>query len=348
MKLAFLAICTCPLIALSSADLASTYSQGETRTTEYSVEESSSLVDLSVLMNGEDSGMPGDMQQEKSRTFSGTFTDTILRASDGEVSSFSRTYADLEDETSASMSGPMGDQNMDSWGESDLDGLTVLFTKEAGGGFVATFPEDESGDDELLEGLEALLPWAEFLTDENVKIDDEWNIEPFALWNALNLGGNLSFVSNGDEGMLMSQDAAAASGHSLRDAMTVDGEITASLISIEDGIANFTLALEVDVVQDLSEAMRALAEEQIGNAPDGAMMPDIETLEDAREYEGEGTVLWHIDGGYMVSMELSLEFTETQSMVMSMSMGPDEMSIDQTLTSEGETELLVEVEVTRE
>ena len=77
-------------------------------------------------------------------------------------------------------------------------------------------------------------------------------------------------------------------------------------------------------------------------------MPDIETLEDAREYEGEGTVLWHIDGGYMVSMELSLEFTETQSMVMSMSMGPDEMSIDQTLTSEGETELLVEVEVTRE
>ena len=326
----------------NATDLASLYRGGEVRMTTFSLEESRSLSDLQVLMNGKDAGMDGNVRQDGTRTASGTFTDRILRASDGDVMALTRSFADVEGLQLMARTGPMGDSSeSEEPTSSALNGLTVLFTKDEGD-FVASYSEDESGDEELLDSLKALLPWGEYLTSDSIDIDDEWDIKPRALWSALHLGGDLGLAAESD------QDLSSTSDLKEDESLVIDGEITATLTSIEDGIANITLLLEVEEFQDLTDVMNRLADEAPVGPHGSAEIPVIDAMENERQYDGEGTMLWNIAGGYMVSLELSLDFTQTQTMDMSMEMGQETLTIEQVMVSEGELDFRVEVEVSRD
>jgi hypothetical protein len=325
------------------AELTSTYEAKEIRTTTFSYEESNVMVDMQMLMNGEENPMMGgDMDASGTDSSGGVFTDTILRSTDGMPTSFTRLYSDLNSANSSSMYGPMGDMDSDNTMETELNDLTVTFTFDEEE-YTAEFPEGEAGDEELLEGLDGLLPWADFLSRGSVDVEDEWDVEPKMLWDTFHLGGELSFENTSEEDSMMAPPAGE------EDLLEVDGEITATLKSIEDGIATITLAIEVTEFMDLTELAIEMAENAPDDAmPEGMMMPEIMSMEIEKEYEGEGTILWDIDGGYLVNLELSLEYSESQAMSMMLSMGPEDMEIEQNTTTEGEITYTVEVEVTRE
>lgn len=342
MKLTrFAAVAGLALVPLGTT-LQSTHKAGETRVTTFTITESTSMVDMQVLMNGEEGGM-GEMEmtQEMTGMRAGVFTDSVRRGADGAPAIFTRNYSDLEKTADMFMSNEMmGDEESSQEFESDLEGLTVLFTLDEGD-YTASFPEGEAGDEDLLEGLEALLPWGGLLSSGEVSVDDEWEVEPRAFWSSLSLGADLAWEDGEDVEGTLSVDPDT-------DEAEVDGEITATLTSVEDGLATITLAVEISEFIDMTEAVLAEAEgEDPGDVPEGAMMPDIKGLTTEESTEGEATVVWNIEGGYMVSFDANLETASEQTLQMAFEGGPQSMEIEQISSFEGELEISVEVTVER-
>ena len=340
MKTLLFAALTGALVSPIAADFQSTFTPGEVRTTIFSIDETSSLVEVEVIMNGEENPMDGGMQQEQTFSTGGTFTDKILRAEGSELNTFTRTYSDLMADMTMDMVDPMGEANRsESSSESDLEDVTVLFTLDEGD-FVASYPEDESGDEELLEGLLGQLPFADFLPDGEAEIDAEWEVEPTLIWDVLNLGGELSLVdADSDE-----EDAEMMKAFNDDDLVEIEGEVDATLTSIEDGLATIALVIEMTRHRDLTDAVNAMTEAQ----GDAEGMPQMDLMEDEKQYEGEGTLVWNLRGGYLVSLELELTYEEVQTMNMVLPFGPDGITMEQTMTSEGEASMTIEVEVTRD
>lgn len=322
--------------------LQSTHMTGETRVTTFTIEESSSMVDMQVLMNGEEGGM-GEMSmtQEMSDMRTGVLTDTVQRGADGVPAIFTRNYSELQKTADMFISDErMGDNESSQEFESDLEGLSVQFTLDEGE-YSAAFPEGEAGDEDLLEGLEALLPWGGLLSSGEVSVDDEWEIEPRAFWLSLALGTEMAWEDGEDAEGMISVDEDSEN-------VEVEGEVTATLTSVEDGLATITLAVELSQFTDMTEAVLAEAEgEDPGDVPEGAMMPDIKGLTMDESTEGEATVVWNIKGGYMVSFDASLETTSEQTLTMEFEGGPQSMEIEQISSFEGELEISVEVTVER-
>ena len=65
-------------------------------------------------------------------------------------------------------------------------------------------------------------------------------------------------------------------------------------------------------------------------------------------YEGEGVLLWDLDGGYPVSLRFDFESQETLTMLMLQAAGPEPVEIEQTIVSEGRFVETIQVEVERE
>ena len=323
-------------------DLASRHEEGEVRTTTFSIDESSSLVDIQVLMNGELNPAGVDIQREQVSTKGGTFTDKILGIDDSDLSAFTRTYGELMGEmTRSTFDTDAGENTKERTMESPLDGLTVHFNREEGA-FLASFPEDEdAGDEELLEDLPATLPFAGFLPEFSVEVDDEWEVGIEVLWDALNLLDGLA-LRDPD---LDEEDSKLMDLINDNDIVEIEGEVMATLSSLEDGLATLTLAVEMIETWDLTEAMNTVRET---DEDEGMGMPEMDLFMNRKESEGEGTLVWDLRGGHMVSLEIDLDFEIIQSVNMSMSMGPRDMKIEQAMTTAGELTATFEMEITRE
>jgi len=340
MKILLFAALTGALVSPIAPDFQSTFTPGEVRTTIFSIDESSSLVEVEVIMNGEENPTDGGMQQERTVSTGGTFTDKILRAKGSELNTFTRTYSDLMADMAMDMVDPLGESRMsESSSESELEDVTVLFTLDEGD-FVASYPEDESGSEELLEGLLGHLPFAEFLPDGDAKVDAEWEVEPTLIWDVLNLGGELSLVDpDSDE-----DDAEIMKALNDDELVEIEGEVDATLASIEDDLATIALAIEMTQYRELTDAVNAMGEAQ----GDSEGMPQMDLMEDEKRYEGEGTLVWNLRAGYLVSLELELTYEEVQTMNMVLPFGPDGITLEQTMTSEGTASMTIEVEVSRD
>lgn len=338
MKTLLFAALACALASPPAADLQSTYTVGESRTTLFNIEESSSLTSVQVILNGEESPSDEEMQQDQDFGRGGTFTDKILRAEDGELSAFTRTYSDLMSDRTMDMINPMGEQSLtESASESELDDVTVLFTLDEGE-LVASYPEGEQGDEELIDGLLGHLPFAEFLPEGEVEVDAEWEVEPRLIWDVLNLGGDLSLVDPEAD----AEDTVMMEALDDDELVEISGQVNATLDSLEDGLATITLEIEMIEYRDLTEALNGLVDGS------GEAVPEMELAESEKQYEGEGTLVWDMGGGYMVSMELELTLEDVQIMHINLPFGPDDMSVEQTMISEGEITASFEVEVTRD
>jgi hypothetical protein len=125
------------------------------------------------------------------------------------------------------------------------------------------------------------------------------------------------------------------------------GEMTATLVGVTevDGRAQAEISLEVDVsiVQDNTEMARADME-QPDDLPEGAIVPDLESMVVETTYEGEGTLVWDIEGGYLVSLEFELELESIQTVQLLVEFGGQSMDIEQVMTFEGERYMSIEVE----
>jgi hypothetical protein len=248
---------------------------------------------------------------------------------------FDREYEELGLNWSIEITPPFGEgTNEETSGESELEGATVRFTWDADDEeFTSAFPEGEDGDEDLLEGLTAEFPWASYLPEEGVEADDEWNIAPEALIQTIELGGDMSLTDD-QEGM------PSAMGQ-IRGGMDEDwdGEMTATLVGVTevDGRAQAAISIEVDVSIERDNTEEARAEmEQPDDLPEGAVIPDLESMEIETTFEGEGTLVWDVDGGYLVSLELELEIESIQTVQLVVEFGGQSMDIEQVMVFEGE------------
>ena len=343
MKLVLIAAAAGLSLAALSADLTSTYAKGEIRTTQFSYEESSSLVDVEMLMDGEEGPMGApdmEMEMDTVNGQSGVFADTITRGGEGKPDGFLRLYSDLELHSSMSMRSSMfDDQDSEELKESELEGVSVAFAFEDGE-YTAEFPGEEAADKEVLAGLEALLPWASLLPEEGVEVEAEWEIDAEAFAGFFDLGGDLAWDSEGND----------SEGNDSEDAQEseVEGTVTATLTKIEDGEATISISFELSELVDLTGVSMNMVGEEPDDVPEGMMMPDMIAFTIEKESEGEGTAIWNIEGGYLSSLELECEFTSVQEMIMVMEMGPETMEMEEISTSEGEATFSVEVTVERE
>ncbi|MFT5285188.1 MAG: hypothetical protein ACI8TQ_001350 [Planctomycetota bacterium] len=340
MKSLLITAAALALFAPDAVLLESKHTEGEVRRTTVQYEKVTSLVEMTASQNGQEMPPMEGMEQEQSVSRTGSFVDKALKVEEGDLLVFEREYVEFQESHSMSMSGPMGSQSNDGETESELNGKRVHFEVEDGE-FVASYPEDQDGDDEWLEGLDAELPWAQFLGTGDLNVGDEWEVEPRLVWRALNPGGQLSFT---DENGQTGQPTIDI------DEIEFDGAVKAKLVAIEDvdgaPHAQISITLEFVAISDLTELMAN--QEAPEDAPAGMPMPDIDSMIFESDYTGEASLSWSIGTGAMQSFELTYEIEETQIMELSFEMGPETMSIEQMMTFEGEGSLTVSQEEGRE
>jgi hypothetical protein len=315
----------------------------------FTVESSSTMVEMRALMNGEENpGMP-DMERGDSSKLEGSFRDLVTRVDGDLLAAFDREYLEILETSANHMSDPMmGDVDQNSEKTTPLGELTVQFA-HGEEGFEASFPGDTSEDEQLLEGLTGPVDFTGLLPAGEVDVDDEWAVSAESIWSFFEPGGNLSLEDSNPSERLPSGvlviDARALPAE-------LDGDCTASLAEIRevDGARCAVIALSIEFTRsrDLTEMMAASADRDPEDMPEGAVMPDVESFETETAYEGDGTLVWNLEAGVASSLEINVESERTETMLMVLGMGPEDLEIEQTMIFEGETALSYEVEVTHE
>ncbi|MGD2018721.1 MAG: hypothetical protein PVJ89_11430 [Planctomycetota bacterium] len=219
-----------------------------------------------------------------------TFTDEYLAVDGGRATKVARTFDELSDSSSQTVSLPDGEGGEDSReGESELTGTTVVFTwDEDEEEYSAEFGEEEEADEDLLEDLEGDADFVFMLPGEEVEVGDSWELEASAFTMISSPSGDLKIDSEEDD------DDDGEFGEQFEDNLSGDFEVT--LEEIEDGVAKMTFE---GVVETEIEMEREAPEE----APDG--------LEFSQTYEFSfdvsGTLLWDMERGIATSMELEAD-----------------------------------------
>ncbi|MDF1839446.1 MAG: hypothetical protein P1V35_16380, partial [Planctomycetota bacterium] len=170
-------LCSSALLGFSET-FASKATEGEVIVRTFAFTSESAMEDMSVTMNGEEGPSHGaDMEQES--TFSTEFVvrDTHVKVADGQAELVERTYVSMESTRTEHMVAPMAEEPMDmeSTGESELAEKTVMLEAK-GDGTVATWAEDEEGDEALLEDLEICEDFGVLLPAGEQKLEGTWSI----------------------------------------------------------------------------------------------------------------------------------------------------------------------------
>ncbi len=307
------------------------------------------LESMDMLMNG--SPNPIDMGMEMSGVNNTVIavTDEYVSVSGARPAKLQRTFETITVEGEGSTANNMtGEVEMSMEGESELTGANVVFTWDADSEeYEVAFAEDEEGDEELLAELDEDMDLRALLPSGEISVDDEWEIDPDALKALLLPGGNLhlDIEMDGDDAGMGGPGGGMDGnyGEMMGDA---DGTFTGKLTGTKevDGrkVAVITLTVEVDSSNDMTEMMREqMAEMEL--PPEAASM-EIESVDVELSLEGEGQLLWDIEGGHFHSLELNLEVSSTMDNVMAMSMQGTEMAMESTMEFTATQTVLATVE----
>jgi hypothetical protein len=309
-----------------TGDLAQRFEKGQVLTTTISMESATTLEESATLVNGNEMPMPAEMTSEANMTSTISFTDKVLRASDSQLSAFQRTYTEAGDSRSTRMVDPMGgDHSGDIARVSQLIDIPILFER-GDDGFEASFPEDSEGDDDWLDGLLATPDWNLLLPEETPKIGDEWEVSVDLLKGLREPGGDIAWEVDG-EATGIEGEVQAPPGIT-----DYEGEISAKLVEIEDGVATIEFELEVSSETDLTDYVTEDGM-LIGDEDSGMPTPEMEALIIETESEGSGVCYWDMEAGRMNSLILEIESEETQTVVMALEMGGQSMDIESISTS---------------
>lgn len=299
------------------------------------------LDDMNMTMNGQDPPMMPEIDMTLSTDMEVVVSDEYVAIGDGAPKHVKRTYDTLAMNTEMTMEmdmmGTSQNQEMPMTFSSELEGKTVDFKLDADSGeYIATFPDGE-GDDELLTDLSEDMDLRGFLPSGAVAEGDEWDVPAAQLVNILAPGGNLKLMPEDvDVDAMMGMQSNFGS---MSDWFTEDlkGEVKASFTGTRDvnGKKVGVIALRVDISNavDLTEMVEA-AMEEIELPPEAGDI-EFDHMDIEIEFEGEGTLLWDLEGGHAHSLELSGDFALLMNMGMAMSAQGMDMEIEQTMEMSG-------------
>ncbi|MDG1050637.1 MAG: hypothetical protein P8M11_16005 [Planctomycetota bacterium] len=243
------------------------------------------------------------------------FTDEYLAVDGGRGTRVARTFDTLEDSSTQTVSMPDGEGGEEvAEGESELTGTTIVFSwDEDEEAYTSAFGEDEEADEDLLEGLEGDADFLFMFPGEEVEIGDSWEVEAAVFTLISSPSGDLKIDSE-DEA-----DDDDEFGEQFED--NLSGEFDVTLKSIEDGVAKVVFEGVVDTEIELER-------ETPEDAPEGLELQQSFEF----SFDVSGTLLWNMEEGIAISMELESDVEMTTSNTQTMG----EQSLKQVQYFEGE------------
>jgi hypothetical protein len=326
---------------LAETTVAFTIAEGASNVKTYKSTVELSLDSLDMTMNGQDPPMMPEIDMSVTSTTEITVSDEYVAMREGAPSKLQRTYDALSSHTDMHMEmdmmGTTNTQDMPMEASSELEGKTVVFSwSEDEEDYVATFPE-EGGDEELLEGLFEDMDLRTFLPSGPVSEGDEWSVPPAALAKLLAPGGNLKLLPEDldMDAMMMNSNMGTMSDWFTE---SIEGEVTAKLTGTRDGedgekLAVIALRVDVSNAVDLTEMVEA-AMAEVDLPPEAGDM-DFDHLDLELKLQGEGNLLWDLNGGHASSLELSGDLEMMMNIGMAINAQGMEMDIDQTIEMSG-------------
>jgi hypothetical protein len=261
-------------------------------------------VTLGLTIDGEDHELDSpEYEMTIAQTETVTFTDEYLALEDGHTTKLRRRFDTLAETSARTSTDEEGASNEDNEeGESELEGHTVDLTWDAEGEtWSAAFAEgDEGGDDELITELQHHADLIDFLPEGEVAIGAEWSIPAAAFVRFSNPSGELHLDTPSDK---------EEDDDDLQDQLDAnfEGEITAKLVSVEDGLANIELTFELTTSGSIDVEIEELDESIAVEA----------TRKVELEFDLEGALVWHVEEGRAVSLvaegEVGFESVQQQS-----------------------------------
>ena len=266
-------------------------------------------------------------------------TDRYAEPGAGRPAKLVRTFDELSSATEIAMSNPMmGEMDAELDGQSDLEGLTVVFDWNADNEeYDVSFGEDSSGDEGLLEGLVEAMDLREMLPDGEVSEGDTWEIDPDVLRQAFAPGGAVKIEPDDDSmGDMMGMSGPQPSPDQFLG--EIEGEVSAEFGGVRDAdgtrVAVVKLAIDVNSAKDLSEMIADMMAD--APFPEGVEIEmDVESFDMEFLFEGTGELLWNLEAGVMHSLEISGEITQIIDTSMNMNMNGNEQAIEQSMTMSG-------------
>ncbi len=275
------------------------------------------LQSISIEFGDEEQEVPDDQLPEVTIEDNEmvVFTDEYLAVEGGRGTKVARTYDTLEDSSTQTVSMPDGQGGEDvTEGESELAGATVVFSWDADEeGYAAAFGEDEEGDEDLLEDLEGDADFLFMFPGEELEVGDSWEVGAEVFTLITSPSGDLKIDSEDES------DEDNQFGEQFEDNLSGDFEVT--LESIEDGVAKVVFEGVVDTEIELER-----------EAPEGA--PEGLELQQGFEFSFDvsGTLLWNMESGIAVSMEMEADVEMNTSNTQTMG----DQSVKQVQYFEGE------------
>jgi len=289
------------------------------------------LDDLTLSFNGADMSAMLDLEVSVQFEQSVQVTDTYDEVGDGRPLRLTRSFDELSMEVSASATfGGQGD-SQDTEAESELEGLTVVFTWDPEDeDYDVEFADDE-GDPDLLEDLDADLDLLALLPDEEVSEGDTWEVDLQEIGGLVRPGGDLKLLPR--DGAEQAEAFQNALGDGLQKAFAeaFEGTCTCTLVgfvSDEDGrLAEISVEVDASATYDMSEAMLAMIDAL--SEQTGEQVPDvsIDAADLSLDVTGSGTIFWDLEAGRLRSYETlgDFEFAVDVSMFIDDSSQPVSM-----------------------
>ncbi len=251
---------------------------------------------------------------------------------DGDVFGVERGFETIGNDFRQEVTDPAGESfERESQGESELEGETVRFDREAvDEDFGVRFAEEESDLDEgLLEGLVASAWLAEFLPEEEVRLGDRWEADAAAFISMTNLSGDLHVVQEGED-----PEESGAYGEQFDENIGGDISVTFTAWREADGRRLAVLSLEVELETRIEESTEVDEEDVKGT----------EEEQHAIAMELEGELLWDAEQHLPASLSLSGEVTLEVDVERSYTNGEHEALIEERQEFAGSIEFEVSYE----
>lgn len=303
------------------------------------------LDDLEIRVDGIDlSSTAADMDVTVVNSVTVRVTDRYEEVRDGAVTRLARTFEELDTQTRLSLSASVLPELEDTVipGSSALEGRTARFVRRGDGWRVelveggAKTAGDAAG---LAQGLEPDLDFAAFLPRAPVAPGDTWTIEASALRPVFAPGGDLALRPEVKEGV---RGAAGARPPLDRMLGTFTGRVEAELASVESRggarLAEARLVLDVRSDQDLRDAVG-------GFLPDlpASVRLDVESLDARFAFAGTGRLVWNVDRGHLVRLELEGRVELAVDQTAALRAGGVRQTLEQTMTFAGRQTVRIEV-----
>lgn len=267
--------------------------------------------DVALLIDGEPTDQVPTVSTELERELTIESVETFVSAIDGRLVELVRAFGPITMEASSEIEASLpgaGDASFEIGGEggSELEGVRVRFVWDPDlEEWTKSFADDYEGREELLEPLE---PTTELLfalpEDEDVEVDDRWDLDLDVLFDLLRPGGAVPLDVETDlqalEGVL---DPILLPG--VFDSLDGDreGDVSARVTSADDSRAVIAIAVDAKVTCDHLEGGTIDLEDAL---PEGARA-DLARATYETSIDGKGEIVWDLEAGRMASFRFEAD-----------------------------------------